>query len=577
MLRIRPPKHRRWLALAIVMLLLSAQAPAASQTHESVASEVDRLMATYDAPDRPGALVAVVRNGAIDFTRAYGMADVAHGVPVTGDTRMNIGSTAKQFTAFAVAMLNSEGRLSLDDDVRRHLPDLPDLGKPVTLRHLLTHTSGYREFLNALAIGGWRIEDADHISREKVLRIVQRQPALQNNPGAEWNYNNTGYALLAMVVETVTDQPFDEWLGEHLFRPLNMSATTIRSHPRQVVPGSARGYAPNGAGSFRYAPDVGAVPGPGSVYTTLGDLARWMGNLGSGEVGGADVLERVTTPYTLTSGDQTSYGLGLMIGRERGLRRFHHGGGDAGYTSHFAYYPDLDAGLILLVNRPGIQPGLTAALAALFFGEHMEPEQERPEAAAQADDESSAAGGGDSLEGLDPISFDAFAGRYEMEAQPGFVLSFWSDGDRLMSRGTGQPPFELKATSDSTFHLAAVGATVTFHRGPGGEVTGLTLHQNGNHAGRRLPDDDGPNLGAYAGRYYSEEFETYYTVAVEGNGLKVTHRRRDAVMLFHDDGDAFSGPFPLLQVTFDRDEDGRVSGLQASNVRARGIRFERVR
>jgi len=490
-----------FLGTVLLATLVAAVEPTQAQEADPPGERVDRIMADLQGPDTPGAVVAVVKEGEIVFQRAYGMANLTHGIPFTLETRTNIGSTSKQFTAFAVALLAREGRLSLDDDVRKHLPELPDLGETVTLRHLLSHTSGYREFLNTLAMGGWRLlEDADHIDPREVVRVVQRQPALQNSPGAEWNYNNTGYALLPMVVEKVTGKPFGDWMEKHVFEPLGMTETMVREDPRHIVPRSAQGYLPTEDGGFMEVPDIGASAGAGGIYTTVGDLARWMGNLGTGELGGEQILAEMTAPFVLTTGDTTNYGLGLILDRERGLRRIQHGGADAAHRSHFAYYPDLDAGLMVLSNNGGFPGTIPARVAEVFFGEHMEPreagaEEEElfPPDVAPFDPAS-----------FDPASFDVFVGRYELEIQPGFILTFRREGDRLLTQATGQPTFEITPTSDSTFALSVVEASITFHRDEDGVVTGLTLHQNGHHAARRLPDE-GPSLdlAPFVGRYYS--------------------------------------------------------------------------
>jgi len=161
--------------------------------------KVDQLMSAYSGEETPGAVAAIVRDGEVEFARAYGMANLTHGIPMTVDTRNNIGSTSKQFTAFAILLLAQQGELTLDDDIRIHIEELPDLGETVTIRNLLTHTSGYREFLNALSVSGRRLDEGDFIAREEIIALVQNQPELQNSPGAEWNYNNTAFALLTVV------------------------------------------------------------------------------------------------------------------------------------------------------------------------------------------------------------------------------------------------------------------------------------------------------------------------------------------------------------------------------------------
>lgn len=564
----RPALH----SCAVVLLLVTAIAaplPAGGQVPEGAAQRVDSLMAPYAGTDTPGALVAVVRGGEVAFQRAYGMANLTHGVPYTPETRTNIGSTSKQFTAFAIALLEERGELSLDDDVRRHIPELPGFDEAVTLRHLVSHTSGYREFLNALAIGGWRLEQADHIDRDEILAVVQRQPRLQNSPGAEFNYNNTGYALLAMVVERVAGEAFPDWMAANVFAPLGMSGTLVRPGPGHVVPNSAQGYAPAEGGGFREVGDIGAAMGAGGIYTTLADLARWMRNLRTAELGGAAVLERMTTRNVLTTGDTTDYAMGLFIGRDRGLRTVQHGGADAAHRSTFIYYPDLDAGLIVQSNHAAFDGTIPGKIAEAFFGEHMEPGEAEPTVDEPVDFDPAA---------YDPAAFDIFAGRYELEIQPGFILRFFREDDRLMTQATGQPAIEIRPTSDSTFALTVVEASVTFHRDEEGRVTGLTLHQNGHHAARRLPDqdDEAIDLAPFAGRYYSAEFETFYTLEVDEEHLVARHRRRPPVTLDHQEDDEFAGSFPLLRVRFERNGDGRVTGFRAGNGRARDILFERV-
>jgi CubicO group peptidase (beta-lactamase class C family) len=216
-----------------------------------------QLFARFDRPGVPGAVVGVVRDGELVFARGYGRASLRHDVPFTTRTPTNIGSTSRQFTAFAIQLRAERGALSLDDDVREHLPELKDFGKTVTVRHLLTHTSGYREFLNLLAMGGRRL-DYDYVDRSELVDIVQRQPELQNAPGAEWNYNNTGYGLLAEIVAKVGGMPFPAWMRENVFEPLGMDDTMVRTEPGTIVPGAAMGYV-QGRGGFQEASDLGGA------------------------------------------------------------------------------------------------------------------------------------------------------------------------------------------------------------------------------------------------------------------------------------------------------------------------------
>ena len=537
--------------------------------------KVDQLMTRY-GDETPGVVVAVVEDGEIAFARAYGMADLTWDIPMTLDVRNNIGSTSKQFTAFAILLLAQRGQLSLDDDVRKYIEELPDFGDTITIRNLLTHTSGYREFLNAIAMTGRRLDEGDYIDRDEIIAMVQRQPELQNAPGAEWNYNNTAFALAAMIVARVGGLPFDEWMRENVFLPLGMEDTFVRPHRLAIIPRSSRGYGAADDGGYRELIDLGGAMGAGGIYTTMADLARWMGNLQTGAYGGYEIIEQMTTPYVLTSGDTTSYGLGLFVDEFRGLKRIQHGGADAAHRSHFAFYPELGTGVLVHSNYAGFDGSAPAAVTEAFLGDALMTEEEMEQV---AEAEAEVAASEFDPEAWDPERFDDYAGRYELEEAPGFVLTFSRRADSLFTQATGQEELRIYATSDSTFELRVVDASVTFHRGEDGEVTSLTLHQNGDHPARRLdaePWEPGPEeLAAYEGRYFSDEMESFFTAVVEDGVLVLKHRRVEDIDLTPGEEDRFTAGFPLAEVVFLRSDDGELIGFEASNNRTRGVWFEK--
>lgn len=545
-------------------------------------ARVDQLMATYDRPGVPGGVVAVVQDGEIIFAEAYGMANLTHDVPFTTETRTNIGSTSKQFTAMAIALLAASGELSLDDDVRTHIPELPDLGHTVTLRHLMTHTSGYREFLNLIAMTGRRLDEGDFIARDELISIVQRQPELQNIPGAEWNYNNTAFGLLTIVVERVTDQSFEDWMDANVFTPLGMENSFVRTHRAQIIPNSAQGYSPDEKGVYRDSTDLAGAMGAGGIYTSVADLAKWIANFETAQLGGADVIDEMTTSFVLNDGNPTGYGLGLFIDEFRGLRRIHHGGADTAHRSMLLYLPDIDAGVIALSNNAGFAAGPTADRVALaFFADHFEDTVS--ESANENDNETGEDAAADEfdLASFDATSFDELAGRYELEVMPGFILEFTRDGDELFTQATGQPKLKIVPTGQMEFKLVDVDASLTFNREDDGSVKSLTLHQNGHHLAKRIEAEawapDATELGAYAGRYYSEELETFYVLSVVDDVLEISHRRYpDTLKLSPTSLHEFSGSFPVAQIAFDADDAGAITGFRIGNGRTRDVRFERL-
>ncbi len=531
----------------------------------------DQLLAPWDRRDGPGAAVAVWRSGRTLFAKGYGMANLAYDIPFTPTTPTNIGSSSKQFTAFAVMLLVEQGKLSLDDDVRKHLPELPDLGAKVTVRNLLTHTTGYREVYNAMQLAARRFDEGDYVGREEMIALVQRQPALQNAPGAEFNYNNTAFAFAAMVVERVSGQPFPQFMAERVFGPLGMTQTVVRADRHGTVRGATVGYSRGADGTWRDLGDLAGSMGAGGIYTTLGDLQKWVENYSHPRVGTAAGIAQMMTPFTLANGKPTGYGFGLFVDKQGPLKRVQHGGADVSHRSMVAFYPEIDAGVTVQSNDGGFDAGIAFRIATAFFPEL------RPAVAptAAAFDAST----------YDVRKFDQFVGRYALDAAPQFVLTFSRSADSLIAQATGQSAFPIVPTSDSTFAIRVVQASITFHRDAQGKVTGLTLHQGGDQKATRLVGEaekpwapTAAELAAYTGRYFSEELETFYDVSVQDGKLTFLNRRTVPVPFAPSARDQFTGTAGATgtNISFERDRSGKVIGFYAGNTRARDVRFARV-
>jgi len=345
---------------------------------------VDQLFTPWDRDGSPGAAVAVMQDGAIIHERGYGLAQLEYSIPITPSTVFHVASVSKQFTAYAVAMLAQEGKLSLDDDIRIHLPDLPDFGASITIRHLIHHTSGLRDQWVLLGMAGWRLDDV--ITRDQILRLVKRQRELNFTPGDENLYCNTGYTLLAEIVSAVTGQPFPEWAAEHIFHPLGMTSTHFHDDHQLVVPNRAYSYAEQAEGGFRKSVLSYATVGATSLFTTVEDLAKWIRNLDEAQLGGPALAELMHTRGVLNNGDTLSYAFGLGIGEHRGLRTVGHSGADAGFRSYVVRYPDEHFAVVILSNLASFDPSSMARrVAEIYLSDKMtaeEPEEERPDTVA---------------------------------------------------------------------------------------------------------------------------------------------------------------------------------------------------
>lgn len=537
----------------------------------------DQLMYAYSRPGGPGGAIQVWRDGRTVFQKAYGLADLTHEVPFRTTTPTNIGSTSKQFTAFAVLLQADRGHLDLDDDIREHVPELPEFDETITVRHLLTHTSGLREFLNLFGLTG---APASAVSREQVITIVQQQPALQNSPGDEWNYNNTAFSLASTIVERTSGQDFDDFVEEHIFEPLGMESSYVRMDPTVLIPGRADGYTPGGSG-WAAPGDLGGAVGAGGIYASVEDLQRWGEHMLDPKVGSPELVEMMMTEDTLNDGEGSGYGLGLFIDEQRGLLRRHHGGADISHRSMIVHYPEIEAGLTVQSNAATFNSSDVAfQLGAAFFGDAMEPDE-----AVMADAEFDP-------DAWDREEFDAFEGSYSLDPAPQMVARFWRDGETLYTQLTGQQALEVEPVSPTRFRVLAVDAQFEFEI-EDGESIGATLFQNGQetHA-TRVADDDvaeteewaPDDLEDYVGRFFSEEIETFYEIRLDTPDDDPDAEPRlvlnqlwmgDSPLRASTSEETFTAAGGIT-IQFERDRHGRVNGFYVDVTRARDVKFVRV-
>jgi CubicO group peptidase (beta-lactamase class C family) len=359
-------------ALGVLALDASAQTLGLDQR-----SDIRQVFADLDEPESPGASVAVMRGGEVIYSEGFGSAQLEYGVPVTPETIFHVASVSKQFTAMAVLLLEADGRLSLDDDVRKHVPDVPDLGAVVTPRHLLQHTSGVRDQWELLVTAGWRFDDV--ITKEHVRRLLARQRELNFAPGSEYLYSNMGYSLSADLVERVSGMPFSEFAAERIFRPLGMENTHVHDDHQMIVPRRAYSYRATDGG-FQNVVLSYANHGATSLFTTAEDLVTWLDNFRTAELGGSTLLDRMTTRGVLTGGDTIGYALGVAVGDYRGSATVGHGGSDAGFRSQVLWFPEHETGIAVLSNLASGNPGGRARrVADVVLGDVLDPVEPEPD------------------------------------------------------------------------------------------------------------------------------------------------------------------------------------------------------
>lgn len=526
--------------------------------------KVDELFTIWDNNYSPGAAVAIVKDGKIIYKKGYGIANLEYDIPITPSSVFHIASVSKQFTVFSILLLEKEGKLSLDDDIRKYIPEVPNFGKTITLRHLATHTSGLRDQWELLMLAGWRFDDV--ITKEHILKMVSKQKELNFNPGEEFTYCNTGFTLLAEVVARVSGKTFAEFTKTRIFDPLQMTSTLFYDDHEKNVKNRAYSYYSDNNGYkksvLNYA-NVGAT----SLFTTVEDLSRWANNFSSLKIGDQTIIDKMNTPAVLNNGKTFGGALGQFVGKYKGLNEIQHGGADAGYRSYLTRFPDQKMDIIVLSNLAEFNPVRIAhQIADIYLGDQFIKTVE-PEIKAEEKINPGIT--------IDDAIIKSYVGNYQL--QPGVVMNVSEKDGLLSGQITGQPAFKLSPLSNKEFEVAAVGAKITFVSGNDAAITALQINQNGQttEALRITPfDKANVKLSDYEGRFYSEELTTEYVLVTVNGKLTVTHYRLEDFELIPDTKDKFSSQRGTID--FIKDANNVIIGFKISTGRVNNLWFKKL-
>jgi CubicO group peptidase (beta-lactamase class C family) len=537
---------------------LALGSPALGQLPDSVRIRVDAVFSRWDRTDSPGCALGISQQGTPVYSRGYGMSDLQHGLAITPASIFHVASISKEFAAYSVALLAEDGRLSLDDDVRKYVPEVPDLGKVITIRHLIQHTSGLRDQWQLLRYAGWREDDL--ITERDVLGIVSRQKGLNFSPGDEWIYSNTGYTLLGVIVHRVSGKTLRAFAQDRIFAPLGMRDTHFHDDHTMIVRDRTSAYAPREGGGWKISIPVFDTYGATSLFTTPGDLLTWMANLDAPTVGSRALVDAAQRTAVLRDGTPTGYGYGLTVGTYRGLAAIGHGGADAGYRAQVERYPERGLAIAVLCNASTALPGvLLHGVADVLLGPTVPPQRlpfDTPPRTVPA------------------ASLQRWVGLYRDTISHAVLRVQLADG--ALRLGDGQ---RLVMTSDTSARVGASFSTLVLHATADG-VTGVTSGPRTTRDLRfRREAAFAPtrtSLAAFAGAYFSEELDVRYDISATDSSLVIHHRKLDDVKLAPAFRDAFTAEFGTV-FEFTRDRAGKVNGFALFDGRVRGVRFERMR
>ena len=553
------------LCLSILLMLMVSLTQV---TNSPLATKIDQLFAQWDKPDSPGCALVVIKDGQTIYKRGYGVANLDYGIPISSKSVFNIASTSKQFTAMSIALLVREGKISLDDDIRKYLPEMPQYQSPITIRHLIYHTSGIREYSHLMQLAGIRFQDA---ADEEVIRIIVRQKGLNFKPGDEYLYSNSGYFLLAQIVKRASGRSLREFAEEKIFKPLGMVNTRFHDDSTEVIKNRATGYASRTDGGFSIEMTRSDHVGDGGLLTTIDDLILWDKIFYDHKLsGGWDLIRQFLTPGTLNSGEKIDYAFGMEVETYKGLNVFGHGGAFNGFNADMIRFPDQRFTVACLCNLSNIESGrLTRQVADIYLGKEFKQESgsetDLPEAKVIQVPEKELA---------------AVAGSYFNFTNNNFRRLYVKNGKLFYSRGSSES--ELAPLGNNRFLMLGVPdrIEISFKSPRLGAPLQMFTAANGKvfivHDSVEPASYTPQQLKEFTGTYYSGEIDGTYTLALQDDKLVLRRKNVEGdTSLVVQFADGFSA-VGTGSIRFTRNGKHHVSGFLLSTGRVRKLRFDKT-
>ncbi|HET9745137.1 MAG TPA: serine hydrolase domain-containing protein [Chitinophagaceae bacterium] len=533
----------------LLMLTFLVCLSATSQSWEDTVARIENIFSRYK-PDRPGAELAIGRNGKTIFSKAWGMADLEHNSPLTTGSITEAGSVSKQFTAAAILLLEQQGKLSLDDDVRKYVPELRDYGYPITLRHMMQHKSGLKDWGAIAAIAGWP-RGTKAYNNDDALYIISNQKTLNHKPGDEYLYSNSNYNLFAIIVQRVSGMSLAEFTRQNIFEPAGMKHTQWRDDYRRIVPNRAIAYSRSGSGHQTNMPSE-YVYGNGGLLTTAEDLLTWCNFYLAGKLGNPSLLNKQITTTAFNNGVMHRYAGGLFVGTYRGWQYYSHDGATAGYRANLDVFPELGLSIAWLSNTSEFDNdtlNVADAIAELFVPAKVPDRPQDPPRAVT-------------------LSFDKLKGHtgWYRNSRTGGGVKISLQNEKLFATQVG----ELTPISDNIFasgnnRIVMNQVGFLFINAAKDSIYFTSVEE-------AKPDENA--MSEYAGEYYSDEAEAKCHVVIKNGKIFIQQKPKAEWPLSPTYKDGFESPAGIIY--FER-VNRKINSLKVSIARARNVEFKKIK
>lgn len=522
---------------------------------ESLTDKVDELFVEWDKLDSPGLALAIIKNGKLIYKRGYGTANLEHNIPISSTTVFRLGSTSKQFTATSIILLAEQGKISLDDDICKYLPEMQKYETHITIRHLIHHTSGIRDYLKLMELAG--MSDDDYYTDDEVIKMVARQKELNFKPGGEYLYSNSGYFLLSVIVKRAIGKPLREFTEENIFKPLGMKNTHFHDDHTMIVKKRAASYSPKKDGGYRINMTTLDMVGDGGVFTTLEDLFLWDQNFYHNKLGGKNLINQLLMPGTLNNGEKLNYAFGLRVGDYRGLKMISHAGSFVGFRAQMIRFPEQKFSVICLANLSTINPTkLCKQVTDLYLAEQFKQEKakfiELPE---------------QELKDKTGVFRNPVIGTiYELSLKDGKLMVNLYDSS-----------FQIAPLSKTQFRSVDGPADIDIRFEKQDQNESMLIHvtmegeKPVTFEAIQLVSPTSAQLVEYVGDYYSDELQFIYKLVLDDDKLFFRYKNAPKNHLSPTLNDMFRVRGDTIH--FIRDDQNEISAFSLSSERARNIYF----
>lgn len=537
-----------------------------AQISKKQINQIDSLFIDWNKPNHPGGSIGVMKNDKIVFSRSYGLASLEYLAPNSTETMFNIASVSKQFTAMGIVLLHIQGKLSIDDDIRKYLPELPDFGEKITIRQMLHHTSGLRSLHAMLGLAGWRADDSR--TNEDLYRFMTKQRDLNFIPGSEFMYCNTGYMLMVKIIEKVTAEKFPTWMKKNIFEPLGMNHTYVEDKYNRVVTNNATSYNKSIDGNYLRAVEYWGYVGSGNIHSTTNDLLKWLSNFYAPQTNWEEAFKLMKTLDKLNDGSDNNYAFGLFIDKHLGNDLIQHSGAIGGFRTYAGTYPDEKLSIVVLTNFSASSSGSKAN--QIYEILLTESDADNSETVKK----------NNSLKQI-YLSNDELK-KYEssyLNDKDSYARKIYLRNDTLRYFRSSTSESPIVPIGNDEFQMLTTDADLKIKFTINGKLKSMIVTVNNGEPSifqgfesRTLTTKD---LLSYTGEFYSQELETTYNMYLENDTLFCHHARHGEFKMKVLKNDVLESEWPMTITKYKRNKKGEVTGIYVSNGRVRNLWFEK--